>query len=590
LLRTVRPVNRSWFDRCPHAEPASAGLLSLSPGLESRVEAFPRSAQFVDPLRGDVSRSRRLTTERIWYLLEPIGPEGAGSAMDTEAPRMLADARPLEPPPCSVIIFGGAGDLARRKLLPALYNMHLDGTLSRNFVVVGFARTEHDDASYRQLARESVSHFSRRPVEAAVWEDFVRRIFYVRGGFDDATAYPRLGQRLEEIERAAGVPGNRIYYLSIPPSAIATVVDQLAAAQLATSTEDRFARVIVEKPIGRDLASARAINTALARAFDEGQTYRIDHYLGKETVQNIMVMRFANAIYEPLWNQKYIDHVQITVAETEGVGTRGGYYEEAGALRDMVQNHILQLLCLTTMEPPWSLAADIVRDQKLAVLQCLRPIAGTDVERYVVRAQYTEGTRNGEPVRGYRREDRVSPDSTTETYVALKVFVDNWRWAGVPFYLRTGKSLPMRASQIDVQFKEVPQVLFNVESTKRLCPNVLTLRIQPDEGFSLRISSKVPGAKLRIEPVDMDFDYAAAFGDQAPEAYERLLLDIMAGDATLFMRRDAVEASWTWITRILEAWEQSRARWLPQYRAGTWGPPEADQLIESDGRRWRTLG
>jgi glucose-6-phosphate 1-dehydrogenase len=510
--------------------------------------------------------------------------------MDTEAARVPADARPLEPQPCSAIIFGGAGDLARRKLLPALYNMHLDGTLPRGFVVVGYARTEHDDASYRQLAHESVTQHSRRPVEAAIWEDFVRRIFYVRGGFDEAAAYQRLGQRLEQVERAAGIPGNRIYYLSIPPSAIAIVVEQLGAAKLATSTEDHFARVIVEKPIGRDLASARTINAVLSRVFDEAQTFRIDHYLGKETVQNIMVMRFANAIFEPLWNQKYIDHVQITVAEAEGVGTRGGYYEEAGALRDMVQNHILQLLCLTAMEPPWCMSADIVRDQKLAVLRCLRRITGADVERYVVRAQYTEGTRNGEPVRGYRREDRVSPDSTTETYVALKVLVDNWRWAGVPFYLRTGKSLPMRATQIDVQFKEVPQVLFNVECSTRLCPNVLSLRIQPDEGFSLRISSKVPGAKVHIEPVDMDFDYAATFGNQAPEAYERLLLDIVAGDATLFMRRDAVEASWAWVSNILETWEKSRARWLPQYRAGTWGPPEADQLIESDGRRWRTLG
>ena len=513
--------------------------------------------------------------------------------MDDEAARhsrALPEGRVLEAQPCSVVIFGGAGDLARRKLLPALYNMRLDGTLPAHFVVVGFARTDHSDASYRQLARDSVAQYSRRPIDSTLWDDFAARIFYVRGAFDDLAAYTRLSQRLEEAERVAGVPGNRVYYLSIPPSAIATAVDHLGSSGLVTSTAGPFARAVVEKPVGRDLASARAINAALARIFAEDQTYRIDHYLGKETVQNIMVMRFANAIFEPLWNQKYIDHVQITVAEAEGVGTRAGYYEEAGALRDMVQNHILQLLCLTTMEPPWSMTADIVRDHKLAVLQCLRPITGADVDRHVVRAQYTEGTRNAEPVRGYRREDRVNPDSTTETYVALKVFVDNWRWAGVPFYLRTGKSLPMRASEIAVQFKAVPQVLFSIQAGIQLQPNVLTLRIQPDEGFSLRISSKVPGAKLHIDPVEMDFDYGATFGKQAPEAYERLLLDIMAGDATLFMRRDAVEASWTWVTEILRTWEQSGTRWLPQYRASTWGPPEADHLIESDGRRWRLMG
>ena len=514
--------------------------------------------------------------------------------MDSDAARhshALVEGHPLEAQPCSVIIFGGAGDLARRKLLPALYNMRLDGTLPPNFVVAGFARTDHNDASYRQLARDSVAQYSRRPLDGALWEDFAGRIFYVRGGFDEAAAYQRLNQRLQEVEKAAGVPGNRVYYLSIPPSAIATAVEHLGAANVVARTEGPFARAIVEKPVGRDLASARAINAVLSRIFEEDQTFRIDHYLGKETVQNIMVMRFANAIFEPLWNQKYIDHAQITVAEEEGVGTRAGYYEEAGALRDMVQNHILQLLCLTAMEPPWSMTADIVRDQKLAVLKCLRPITGADVDGHVVRAQYTEGMRHGEPVRGYRREDRVSPDSTTETYVALKVFVDNWRWAGVPFYLRTGKTLPMRASEIAVQFKDVPKVLFNIHGAgAHLEPNVLTLRIQPDEGFSLRMSSKVPGARLQIDPVEMDFNYEETFGKQAPEAYERLLLDIMTGDATLFMRRDAVEASWAWVTEILHAWEQSGTHWLPQYRANTWGPPEADHLIESDGRKWRILG
>src|SRR5581483_7091363 len=319
----------------------------------------------------------------------------------------------------------------------------------------------------------------------------------------------------------------------------------------------------------------------------ERQVFRIDHYLGKETVQSLLVMRFANSIFEPLWNQKYIDHVQITVAEEEGVGTRAGYYEEAGALRDMVQNHILQLLCMVAMEPPWALNADVVRDHKIAVLNCLRPLSAEALESCVVRAQYGPGFVRGEDAPGYRREEGIKPDSTTDTYVAIKTFVDNWRWAGVPFYLRTGKRLPKRASEIAVQFKDVPQILFNAEGSAPLEPNVLVLRIQPDEGLSLRIATKLPGPRVRIYPVKMDFRYGSTFGEQTPEAYERLILDVMAGDATLFMRRDAVEASWAWVTQILEGWKARGTRYLPEYPAGTWGPVEADRLIERDGRKWR---
>ncbi|CAG0967253.1 glucose-6-phosphate 1-dehydrogenase [Myxococcaceae bacterium] len=496
----------------------------------------------------------------------------------------------LLPEPCTVVIFGGAGDLSRRKLLPAIYNLMLDGVLPANFAIVGFARTDLDDAGFRALARKGIETHSRRPLDERAFADFEKNLFFVRGPFDEEGSYRALSKRLDEIEPGCGVPGNRIYYLSVPPSAMGVCVEQLQHAGMIRPHEGRpFTRIIVEKPIGNDLASARALNAAIASGFHESQVFRIDHYLGKETVQSLMAIRFANAIFEPLWNQKYVDHVQITVAEEEGVGTRAGYYEEAGALRDMVQNHILQLLCVTAMEPPWALTADVVRDHKLEVLQCLRPIAGRDVERFVVRAQYGPGFHHGVDVPGYRREAGVTPDSTTETYVAIRCFVDNWRWAGVPFFLRTGKRMPRRASEIAVQFKDVPPILFNADASNPLESNVLALRIQPDEGLSLRIATKLPGPKVRIYPVKMDFRYGTTFGDQSPEAYERLLLDVMAGDATLFMRRDAVEASWIWVTNVLESWTQSGSRWLPEYPAGTWGPLEAEKLIQAENRKWRTL-
>ncbi len=505
-------------------------------------------------------------------------------------PLAVGLSKTLQPQPCSLVIFGGAGDLSRRKLLPALYNLALDGLLPASFGVVGFARTALDDSAFRERAREGVQRYSRRPLEARAWADVERSIFFVRGGFDDPDAYARLRERLEAIEPGLGVPGNRVFYLSIPPSAMGTCAEGLREAGLvAPPGGTAFSRIIVEKPIGRDLESSRELNATLARVFDESQIFRIDHYLGKETVQSLLVVRFANSIFEPLWNHKYVDHVQITVAEDEGVGTRAGYYEEAGALRDMVQNHLLQLLSLTAMEPPWAHTADLVRDHKLEVLNCLRPIVGADAERHGVRAQYGPGFHHGVDVAGYRHEENVKPDSTTETFVALECYVDNWRWAGVPFYLRTGKRLPKRASEIAIQFKDVPPVLFNADAEAPLEPNVLALRIQPDEGLSLRIATKLPGPKVRIYPVRMDFQYGSTFGEHSPEAYERLLLDVMAGDATLFMRRDAVEASWTWVTHLLEAWEAGGTRWLPEYPAGTWGPLEAEKLIQAKGRRWRTL-
>ncbi|OLC34682.1 MAG: glucose-6-phosphate dehydrogenase [Candidatus Rokubacteria bacterium 13_1_40CM_4_69_5] len=499
-------------------------------------------------------------------------------------------AQNLIPQPCTLVIFGGAGDLSARKLLPALYNLSLDGVLPTNFAVVGFARNELDDSAFRAFARDGIERFSRRPLDEAHWADYSRSLFYVTGSFTDAQAYVELKRRLEKIDSEFGIPGNRVFYLSIPPSLIATCVEQLKAnGFVADPGEGPISRVIVEKPIGRDLATARAINATLARTFDESQTFRIDHYLGKETVQNILVLRFANSVLEPLWNAKYVDHVQLTVAEEEGVGLRAGYYEEAGALRDMVQNHILQVLAMIAMEPPWSLDPENVRDAKLNVLRCLRPLTAGDIDKQVVRAQYGPGYHHGEEVPGYRREEGVRRDSTTETYVALKVFIDNWRWAGVPFYIRTGKRMPKRVSEAAIYFKPVPEILFNTNRDAPLEPNVLTLRIQPDEGFSLRLSSKLPGPKVRIYPVKMDFHYGATFGDSSPEAYERLLLDVMAGDATLFMRRDAVEAAWAWMMGVLDAWESSRTRYLPEYPTGDWSPVEADRLIEADGRKWRTL-
>jgi glucose-6-phosphate 1-dehydrogenase len=506
----------------------------------------------------------------------------------------VGETMPMAAEPVTLVIFGGAGDLAHRKLLPALYNLSVDGLLPRT-AIVGVGRKPLADEEYRAFAKDGVSQFSRRPIDEQAWPAFASNLFFVNASIDGEHGLAPLGSRLDLVEHERGLPGNRIYYLAVPSSLFVPTVQQIQRSRLVppVDTETRnarpFNRLIVEKPIGHDLDSARTIDDAIADVFDEGQIYRIDHYLGKETVQNILVLRFANSIFEPLFNQRYVDHVQITVAEAEGVGTRAGYYEQAGALRDMVQNHMLQLLAMIAMEPPHSLDADVVRDEKLAVLQSLRRLIGEEVDRKVVRAQYSAGFDMGKPVCAYRDEPGVDPASRTETFVALQICIDNWRWAGVPFFLRTGKRLAKRSSEISVHLKSVPPILFNGDPARKLDPNILSIRIQPDEGFSLGISSKVPGPRVTVYPVKMDFHYGATFGGTTPEAYERLLLDVMAGDATLFMRRDAVETAWQFVTPILERWTGQTSAPLPTYSAGSWGPPEADALIRATGRSWRAL-
>ena len=491
-----------------------------------------------------------------------------------------------EYPPCALVIFGGAGALTHRKLLPALYNLALDDDLPEQAAIVCFSMEEMNDESYRAFARDGIQKNSRRPIREDEWTNFAKMLRFVRGRFDEPGDYQTLRANLEKVDIDCGTAGNRIYYFAIPPNFIETCANGLHEAKMIRPPDGfrSFTRVVVEKPIGRDLESSTAINNRIAAHFHESQIFRIDHYLGKETVENLMVLRFANAIFEPLWTSRFIDHVQITVAEDEGVGARAPYYESAGALRDMVQSHILQVLSIIAMEPPRSTAADSVRDAKLDVLQSIRPFGDEGIEKYVVRGQYGAGLVGGVPARAYQEEDGVAQGSRTETFVALKCWIDNWRWAGVPFYLRTGKRMPKRASEIAISFKSVPRILYNSNPRAHLAPNMLTIRIQPDEGLSVHIISKVPGPQAKLQQVAVDFHYATT----TPEAYETLLRDIILGDQTLFMRRDSVEASWQLVDPILDAWEESPAD-IPLYSAGSWGPLESALLMAANGRSWRVL-
>jgi glucose-6-phosphate 1-dehydrogenase len=494
---------------------------------------------------------------------------------------------PRTPDACAVVVFGATGDLTARKLMPALYNLARGRTMPGGFSIVGFARRDWSDEQFRAAMKAALTEFSREPLEEELWDSFARRLHYVSSNFDDVEGYRRLRDRLDKQDEAHGAAGNRLFYLATPPAAYADIAQRLGEAGLSRGGDNGgWARLVVEKPFGRDLASARELDHRLGLVFRERQIFRIDHYLGKETVQNIMVFRFGNGIFEPIWNRRYVDNVQVSVGETVGAEGRGSYYEAAGALRDMVQNHLLQVLALVAMEPIASFGGDAVRDEKAKVFHAIKPIE--DIDRDTVRAQYGPGAILGQNVPGYREEAGVAPGSTTETYAALRLEIENWRWSGVPFYLRVGKRLPKRATEVAITFKTAPLQLFRQIGSDNTTPNLLVLRIQPDEGISLRFGAKVPGTRSDVRPVNMDFRYGTSFGVDAPEAYERLLLDAMLGDSTLFTRWDGVEAAWELLDPVLAAWQQGASP-LQTYDAGSWGPQRAIEMTERDGREWHRM-
>ncbi|HEX3621059.1 MAG TPA: glucose-6-phosphate dehydrogenase [Acidimicrobiales bacterium] len=491
-------------------------------------------------------------------------------------------------PPAILVVFGASGDLTSRKLMPAVENLALRRLLPAGFSVVGVARTEMGDDEFRERMREAVAESGGGGEEAKhVWESFTGGFRYVAGDYTNADTFKRLKDVLDELDEARGTAQNRLYYLATPPDTFPIVVQGLAACGLTRPAHDEaFVRIVIEKPFGRDTRSAEKLDEVVHEAFEERQVYRIDHYLGKETVQNVLALRFANAIFEPIWNRRYVDHVQITVAEQLGVGHRGGFYESAGALRDIVQNHVMQVLALTLMEPPATFDAGGIRDEKVKALRAVDIMSADEVSQNVVRAQYRAGWVQGSEAQGYRDEEGVDPHSQTETYLAMRLHVDNWRWAGVPIYIRTGKYLPKRVTEVAMEFKTVPHLPFATSQAEGLEPDALVLRIQPDEGITLRFGAKVPGQAFRVRSVSMDFFYGAAFLEETPEAYERLLLDALLGDPTLFIRSDEVAQAWRIVEPVIDAFENGDLP-LARYEAGTWGPPEADALLDRDGRHWR---
>jgi glucose-6-phosphate 1-dehydrogenase len=494
---------------------------------------------------------------------------------------------------CAMTLFGASGDLAKRKIIPALYELAREKLLPQQFSLVGFARTATSDEAYRKECREAVEKFARsKPLDPKVWDRIEKAIYYISAeDYGDIEAHKKLAAKLREIDSAHGTAGNRLFYLSTPPNTFEPIINSLGFnSQIYFGADGRGSqRIIIEKPFGRDLASAKNLNNLLHKYFAESQVFRIDHYLGKETVQNLMVMRFANAIFEPIWNYKYIDHVQITVSETLGVGSRGGYYDKSGALRDMVQNHMFQLMALVAMEPPVALDAISIRDEKVKVYKSVRMLRPSQVDDFAIRGQYQAGSNDGQTTQEYLKEKGVAPDSKTETFAALKLFIDNWRWSGTPFYLRTGKFLTEKLSEIVVHFRSPPLTLFQKQCESPVYPNDLIVRVQPEEGVSWRLNGKVPGGAMNIKPVALDFLYKTTFNVEPPEAYERLIFDAMIGDQTLFIRGDEAEAAWAVIDPIEQGWAESKKP--PQvYTPGSWGPKGSFDLIELDGRRWMHSG
>ena len=506
------------------------------------------------------------------------------------APEGLSQSK--RPHACVLVIFGASGDLTKRKLIPALYNLALEKRLPERFAVVGYARSEMTHEIFRDKMRQAVGEFSRTGLkDEAVWRDFANTLYYVRGGYEESDGFQSLKDFVDGFDRGSRVLPARVFYLAIPPDLYGTAVERIATAGLASkeAAGEPRARVVIEKPFGTDLQTARDLNHRIHEVLDEKQIYRIDHYLGKETVQNMMVFRFANAVFEPIWNRRYVDHVQITAAETVGVENRGGYYEEAGIVRDMFQNHLLQLLCMTAMEPPVGLDAEAVRDEKSKLLRSVRLVAPEEVAGAAVRGQYGAGRMDGEEAVGYRQEPGVAQHSATVTYAAIRLFIDNWRWEGVPFYLRSGKRLPKRVTEVAIQFKRPPMLLFKSHAVEDVNPNVLVMRIQPDEGMALTFEVKPPGPDMVIRPLSLDFKYEQAFGSSPPEAYETLLEDCIEGDSTLYTRHDWVESAWALMDPIIQVWNLSKPKNFPNYEAGSWGPKEAGEFLARDGRRWRRL-
>ncbi|HEY0945481.1 MAG TPA: glucose-6-phosphate dehydrogenase [Opitutaceae bacterium] len=491
-------------------------------------------------------------------------------------------------PPTVVVIFGASGDLTARKLIPAIYNLSCDNLLPADFFLVGYGRKPIPDEEFRNLATEAIKEFSRRELNQDVWSRVARNTSYVAGGYDEKPAFDRLAAHIAEIEKKIGREVQTLFYVSTPPSVFAPILLNLGASGLAAKYRGQLlhSKVIIEKPFGKDLESARELNRTITSVFEENQVYRIDHYLGKETVQDLLVQRFSNAIFEPLWNRNFIDHVQITVSEEVGVGSRGGYYEQSGCLRDMIQNHTMQLLALTAMEPPVSLDAEAVRDEKVKVLKAIQPL-NLGPEGDVARAQYASGMIGGKQVKGYLEEEGIAPKSGTETYAGIRLSINNWRWQGVPFYLRSGKRMARRVTEIAVQFKRPPGTLFAEGGRFDLAPNTLSFQIQPDEGLSLILNGKIPGLETRTQPVKMNFRYSTTFGSNTPEAYERLVLDAMIGDGTLFIRGDEAETSWRLYTPVLEAWATAGREGMDSYASGSWGPASGDALLAKNSHVWR---